>query len=300
MALLGLTIAAVVSVSVAAGAGAGPAEATSTISSAPEPVTAGESVRFVTALSNTGPATITHAELTLPMPSGLTVDSAEVSTGSCATASDQVHCVIGKLVAGRAAQVTVIARTLTPGRVSVTAMWSAVNSRGDKHDFPVTVTTTIAAPSPDLAAGYMKPSGDTLTTDPGTGATTSNPQVTTATIPASTDGTTAALSESNASGPSDACGPSAKCFGQISTITIEQTFSPGHPLRFAFLLDKSEIPKQTKLNTIPMYHDGVPVANCTGAPGVASPDPCVVSRTKLSTQDVEIVVLSSTNGRWRP
>jgi uncharacterized repeat protein (TIGR01451 family) len=300
MALLGLTIAAVVSVSVAAGAGAGPAEATSTISSAPEPVTAGESVRFVTALSNTGPATITHAELTLPVPSGLTVDSAEVSTGSCATASDQVHCVIGKLVAGRAAQVTVIARTLTPGRVSVTAMWSAVNSRGDKHDFPVTVATTIAAPSPDLAAGYMKPSGDTLTTDPGTGATTSNPQVTTATIPASTDGTTAALSESNASGPSDACGPSATCFGQISTITIEQTFSPDHPLRFAFLLDKTEIPKHTKVNTIPMYHDGAPVANCTGSPGVASPDPCIVSRTKLSTQDVQIVVLSSTNGRWRP
>ena len=49
-----------------------------------------------------------------------------------------------------------------------------------------------------------------------------------------------------------------------------------------------------------MYHDSVAVANCTGSSGVASPDPCVVSRKKLKKGDVEIVVLSSTNGRWRP
>lgn len=300
IALLVLIIAAVASASTAERAGAGPPAATVSLSSAPEPVTAGEPVRYVTALSDTGPATITHAALSLPMPSGLTVESAEASTGSCTTASDQVHCTIGTLAAGSAAQVTVIARTSNPGTVSVTAIWTAVNGRGDTHDFPVTVSTTVAAPSADHVAGFVPPAGDTLTTDPGTGATASNPQVTTATIPATADGTPAALSESNASGPSDGCGPSATCFGQVSTITIEQTFSPGLPLRFGFLLDKSEIPKQAKVNTIPMYHDGVLVANCTGSPGVASPDPCVVSRTKLATQDVRIVILSSTNGRWRP
>jgi hypothetical protein len=234
------------------------------------------------------------------MPSGFAVESAEASTGSCAAASDQVHCTIGTLASGSAAQVTVIARTSNPGAVSVTAMWTSVNGKGDTHIYPVTVSTTIAASSADHVAGFVPASGDTLTTDPGTGATASNPQVTTATIPATADGTPAALSESNAAGPSDGCAPSATCFGQISTITIEQTFSPGHPLRFEFLLDKSEIPKQTKLNTIPMSHDGVLVANCTGSLGVASPDPCIVSRTKLATQDVRIVVLSSTNGRWRP
>ena len=66
------------------------------------------------------------------------------------------------------------------------------------------------------------------------------------------------------------------------------------------MLDKSEIPKHTKIKKIPMYHDSVAVANCTGSSGVASPDPCVVSRKKLKKGDVEIVVLSSTNGRWRP
>ncbi|HKO26961.1 MAG TPA: hypothetical protein VJU80_05850 [Solirubrobacteraceae bacterium] len=291
---------AVASAPAAAGAGAGAPTVAASISSAPEPVTAGEPVRYLTTLADNGPATITHVELTLPMPSGVTVESAEASSGSCTTALDQAHCTIGTLVPGGAAQVTVIARTSTPGVVSVTAMWTAVSGLGDTHDYPATVSTTIAAPSADLVAGFVPPSGDTLSTDPGTGATASNPQVTTATIPATADGTPAALSEKNASGPGDACAPSATCFGQVSTITIGQTFSPGHPLRFAFVLDKSEIPKHTKLNTIPMYHDGVPVANCAGSPGVASPDPCVVSRTKLATQDVQIVVLSSTNGRWRP
>jgi uncharacterized repeat protein (TIGR01451 family) len=298
--LLVLTIVAVGSVSTAVSAATGPAEATSSVSSAPQPVTAGEPVRFVTAVSNTSPATITHVELTLPMPAGLTVESAETSAGSCTTAANQAHCVVGTLTSGSAAQVTVIARTSSPSVVPVTAMWSAVNTRGDTHDFPTTVSTTIAPPSPDHVAGYVEPSGDTLTTDPGTGATTSNPQVTTAAIPGSAHGTTATLSESNASDPNDGCAPSRTCFGQISTIAIEQTFTPGNPLRFAFLLDKTEIPKRTKPSTIPMYHDGVSVPNCTGSPGVASPDPCVVSRTKLSTQDVQIIVLSSTNGRWRP
>jgi hypothetical protein len=43
------------------------------------------------------------------------------------------------------------------------------------------------------------------------------------------------------------------------------------------------------------------VPSCTGAAGHASPDPCIWSRTKLKkTGDVQIVVFSSTNGRWRP
>ena len=121
-------------------------------------MTAGEPVRYVTALANNGPATITHVELTLPMPSGVTVESAEVSTGSCTTASAQVHCTIGTLASGGAAKVTVIAKTSRPGVVSVTAMWTAVNGLGDTHDYPVTVSSTIAAPSADLVAAFVPPS----------------------------------------------------------------------------------------------------------------------------------------------
>ena len=118
-------------------------------------------------------------------------------------------------------------------------------------------------------------------------------------MPSTQIGTQASLSEDDAA-PGEFCAPYKPCFGQVSTITIGQTFTPGNPLRFVFVLDKSEIPEDTRIKKIPMYHDSVPVPNCSGYAGTASPDPCVVSRKKLKKGDVQIVVLSSTNGRWRP
>ena len=55
-----------------------------------------------------------------------------------------------------------------------------------------------------------------------------------------------------------------------------------------------------------MFHDSVSVPTCTGAAGVASPDPCVSARRIIKPKhckkgqfEVEIDVNSSTNGRWR-
>jgi uncharacterized repeat protein (TIGR01451 family) len=265
------------------------------------PITVGLPVRYVTTIVDNGPSTLNHIKLALPLPTGMTVDSASTSAGSCTTASAEVDCSIGTLNAGESVQVSVIAGTSQTGTFSVTAFWSGDNDQNDPHDFSATTSTSVAALTGDAVTGYVPPSGDTFTTDPGTGATTGNPQVTTARVPATPDGTPASLAESNASGPSDGCGPGASCFGQISTITIGQTFTPANPLRFVFLLDKSEVPAGIKVGKIPMFHDGVLVPSCTGAAGAASPDPCVVSRTKLKKSgDVQIVVVSSTNGRWRP
>ena len=285
-----------------AASGAGTADVTATIVDEPAtPITVGEPVRYLTTLTDNGPSTLNHIELTLPLPAGMTTVSASTTAGSCSTRSSRVDCSIGTLKAGQAAQVSVIARTSQTGTFSVTALWSGDNDENDPHDFSATTSTSVSARTADVVNGYVPPPGDTLTTDPGTGATTANPQVTTATVPATPNGTPASLGESNASGPSDSCGPGASCFGQISTITIGQTFTPGHPLRFLFVLDKSEVPAGIKVGKIPMFHDGVLVPSCTGAAGTASPDPCVVSRTKLKKSgDVQIVVLSSTNGRWRP
>jgi uncharacterized repeat protein (TIGR01451 family) len=286
----------------AVGADAPQPTITVSIADAPDPVTAGEQVRYLTTLTNEGPATITHVELAFPLPAGMTVDSATPTTGTCTQASAEVDCQIGKLAAGDSVQVGVIANAPSQtGSVSVTAQWTADIGQDDPHQYFATATTSVVARSQDLIADYAPPAGETLTTDPGTGATTSNPQVTTARIPASAEGTPATLAESNASGPADGCAPSATCFGQISTITIGQTFSPGNPLRFTFGLDATEIPAHTKVSKIPMYHDGVLVPSCTGSAGQASPDPCVASRTQnKKTKDVAIVVLSSINGRWRP
>ena len=299
--LAALLAVALLAVPTAAGSDLSQPTVTASISDSPQPVTAGDVVRYVTTLVNHGPATINHTNLTLPLPAGMTPTSATASPGSCTTSSSQVTCTIGTLSAGESAQVSVLADTSTTGTFPVTALWLADVDSNDPHDYSATTSTNVVARTPDLVSSYVPSSGETITTDPGTGATTTNPQVTTATIPATTDGTPATLAESNASGSSDGCGPGATCFGQISTITIGQTLTPGNPFRFVFVLDKTELPSSVKIAKIPMFHDGVPVPSCTGAVGVASPDPCVSSRTKLKkTGDVQIVVFSSTNGRWRP
>ena len=230
---------------------------TAAIADAPDPVTAGEQVRYVTTLSNGGPATITHVELSLPLPGGMTATSAAASMGSCTTGSGGVACTIGTLTPGQSVEVSALADTSTTGSVSITAAWIADIGQDNPHQYFATTSTTVAAPSRDLVSGYVPPGGETLTTDPGTGATTTNPQVTTATVPATPEGAPATLAESNASGAADGCGTGATCFGQISTITIGQTFTAGNPLRFAFVLDKTELPKNVKVGTIPMFHDGV-------------------------------------------
>ena len=172
----------------ASGSSTGMPVVTAAIADAPDPVTAGEPVRYLTALSNEGPATITHVALAVPLPAGLTAVSATPSTGSCTAQAGEVDCTIGTLPAGGSAQVSVIARTSDTGTASVTAQWIADIGQDDPHQYFATTSTTVAAPSGDLVAAYVPPTGETLTTDPGTGATSANPQVTTAHVPATAEG----------------------------------------------------------------------------------------------------------------
>jgi hypothetical protein len=72
----------------------------------------------------------------------------------------------------------------------------------------------------------------------------------------------------------------------------------GDPLVLTFVIDSSLLPGDP--NTIVLQRDGVTVADCSGAPGVASPDPCIQSRTVLGSGDFEIVVLSSHASLWTP
>lgn len=69
------------------------------------------------------------------------------------------------------------------------------------------------------------------------------------------------------------------------------------PLRFAFLLDSSRVPAGETKDTIAIFRNDLSIAGCTGASGVADPDPCVESRS-LEGDDVEIVVLSSHASLW--
>jgi uncharacterized protein DUF11 len=295
----------------AAAALAGPAAAASpqaqvAISHTPDPVTGGHTVGYTTSFTNQSNNTLTHLALSVPAPSGGAAVLG-LPSSACAVKNSAVVCAFGSIRSGATVTATVLLRApASAAQFATTADWSVDESFNDtpkpdphRDNFPVTDTTNVQAPSQDAVSEYTLPSGDTLTTDPGTGATRTNPQVTTVRVPSTPLGVPASAAEVNASGSTDSCGPAADCFGQVSVVTVDAPpFPSGGPLKLVFDLDSSEIPGGLKIADIPMYHNGVLVPDCTGAAGVASPDPCVSSR--IGKKDAEITVLSSTNGRWRP
>jgi hypothetical protein len=44
--------------------------------------------------------------------------------------------------------------------------------------------------------------------------------------------------------------------------------------------------------------NGTLVPDCTGAPGIALPDPCVSSKTPLGGGDVQLTILTSKASAW--
>ncbi len=186
----------------------------------------------------------------------------------------------------------------TPTTLTNKVRWTGTSCGYHPCDVKVTrkTTTTVVAPSRSMVAEYVLPEGDTVVT--GTTVSKNDPLATSADIPETPLGTPVTINEVNATGPGDACGPAADCFGQISEITVGATFTPGGPMTFIFTVDGSQVPYGSLL---PLYHDGVLVPDCTGGSGEASPDPCVASRTYVpGTHDPIFTVYSSTNGRWRP
>lgn len=301
----------------ASSASADSSPAAVTLTGAPSPVTAGDTVAYLATLKNTGHRELESVKLTAPAPAGMSVVSV-ISAGTCTSSAAQAACTFGDVAGGASVSAMVIMKApSTPGTVKSSITWTSQIDAGhdpssySSHDHDKTLTFTastsisVQAASPNAISEYVLPAGGTVST--GSTTSESNPQSTTVAVPSTPAGAATAVSEVNATSPTDACGPSATCFGQISVVTVTAPpFSANAPLHLAFLLDSSEIPPYTDLKTIPMYHDGVSVPNCTGYSGVASPDPCVSARIVKKPPGchkgqftVEIDVLSSTNGRWR-
>jgi hypothetical protein len=85
--------------------------------------------------------------------------------------------------------------------------------------------------------------------------------------------------------------------GQALQITAPSA-STASPLVFVFRLDSTAIPSGDTAATIQVFRNGVPVADCTGSPGIASPDPCVDLRETLADGDIQLTVLTSAASLW--
>jgi hypothetical protein len=311
--LLLAVLATLVGASSALADGDGHGKVTATLTATPDPVTAGTPVALVTTFTNGTSAKLHNVTLAAPAPAGMSVVTV-VSAGSCTTSAGEAVCSFGDLPAGASASARVIMNApSSPGTANATFTWSAGDGDHDADDQDIAASTsfTIKAPDPDSVSEYVLPAGGTVST----GSTTSqtNPQSTAVSVPSTPAGTPTTLTEMNAAGPSDACGAGATCFGQISIVTVGSgPFPATDPLHLTFLIDAGELPRRIDLDDIQMFHDGVLVPDCTGGPGVASPASCVSARKLVSSKhskhpkhckkhcSVEIDVLSTTNGRWRP
>jgi hypothetical protein len=284
--------------------------ATATLTGTPNPVTAGGTVAYVTTFTNGLSKPLQNTQLDAPAPAGFSIVSV-VSAGSCTTSGSDATCQFGTLAQGATAAATVIMSVPSAaGSVGSSATWTTSDGDHDADDVTVTPSTsiTVKAPSQDAVATYVPPPGGNVNT--GTTTTPANPQSTGVDVPATAAGVATSLSEVSATGPTDACGPGATCFGQISVVTVAAPAFPAtDPLHLTFRIDSSELPKHfdaDDLQRLPLFHDGVNVANCTGGPGVASPASCISARKLIKPKHcrkgqftVEFDVLSTTNGRWR-
>jgi hypothetical protein len=134
--------------------------------------------------------------------------------------------------------------------------------------------------------------GGTVTTDTqGNGATPSEPVQTAVTSP---DAGTVAITETAAVGTP----PTGFTLVGAQVTVSAPGATPDAPLILVFLIDASRIPAGADQNAIQVFKDGVLVPACTGAPQIASPDPCVSDRQLLVGGDVQIAVLTSTASVW--
>ena len=258
----------------------------------PDPVTAGNGVEYLVTVMNAGPDDATDVTLVDTIPEGSTLTDAE----GCSVDGDTVTCDLGTLAPEGSASVSIVVRAPTVSS-QTTMTNSAIASAAEldpnaADNTSEEVTTVQPAPSnPNVATGFVSDDGGTVATGAGKGPTKKDPMTTAVTVPPGFPGVVTIVE-----GPITSCAPGFICFGQEANITAPET-TAGTPLRLTFNFHESTV-KTGKLSTIVMFHDNVLVPRCTGATGVAQPDPCISSVT-LVKGSVRVVVLSSENGTWR-
>jgi Domain of unknown function DUF11 len=284
-------------------------------------VSLGHYVAYTTTVTNGDTNNVTHLTLTAPAagstsPFPLTYVSGSPSTGSCsAPPALPLTCSLGSLASGATDTVTFVFRApaglpASGAGVSFAAQVTfdeGPNDQNSSHGDTklASAATTLGAVGNDFVTGFVPFAlGDDLQTAGDlTGPSNGNPQRTgleVAALAASSLGATGVVQEVShpATDTTSDCQAGFSCFGQTSFVTLPGVFSP--PLTLTFRFDDSEVPPGMTEAKLKMFHNGTLVPPCT-TPGVLSPGPtCLSSTTKFDDKDLGAVLLSSTNGSYRP
>jgi uncharacterized repeat protein (TIGR01451 family) len=110
----------------------------------PDPVRAGQSLRYTLTARNDGPSPATGVTVVDRLPAGAAFVSAQSTQGECARTGRRLTCDVGELASGASARVTVVVRApRKPGRIVSTATVSSDVEDTDAADNRVQLRTTV-------------------------------------------------------------------------------------------------------------------------------------------------------------
>jgi uncharacterized repeat protein (TIGR01451 family) len=289
-----VALAGTLAVLAAAGRAADP-NVSATAVGQPSPfVTAGLGATYTFTLDHPGTGTLTNTTFTSQLPAGAVFQSATPSRGSCpAPVAGKVTCNLGN-IPGNTLGVTVEVEFLAPAVTSMTMCGSASfkegGSDGDSSHAdttpPACAAWTVGSANDPNNRGACLNAGSSLST--GSDATASDPQNTSVTVG---DDACVTIREFAASNPSQDCGAGFKCSTQVSEV-LSPPCPETEPCQVSITFDKA-FGKVRRL-----FWDSQLVESCT-SPGVADPDPCLVSRTQLKGGDTRFVVAYLVDARLR-
>ncbi|HYZ77473.1 MAG TPA: hypothetical protein VE596_08870 [Gaiellaceae bacterium] len=319
---VGALVGAVALCGAATGRGANPGPNVSlSVSGAPGAVSLGHYVAYTATIHNGDSNNVTHVALAAPTagstsPFPLTYVSVSPSAGTCSAPPGlPLSCSFGSLKSGDTITVTFVFRApaaIPPSGAAVTfvaqtSFDEGPNDQNSSHTDTdaASASTTLGAVGSDFVTGFVPFSlGDDLETAGDlTGPSNGNPQKTGLDVPAfaaASLGATGVVQEvpHPATDTTSDCQAGFSCFGQTSFVTLPGVFSP--PLELSFRFDASELPPGMTDKKLRMFHDGVLVPRCT-TPGVLSPAPtCQSSTTTFDDKDLGALLLSNSNGSYRP
>jgi uncharacterized repeat protein (TIGR01451 family) len=137
----------------------GAADVSITKSGSPDPVNPGGQITFTLVVTNNGPDTDTHVTVTDPLPSGLTLVSALVTSGggTCILSGDTVTCELGDMPNGdtRTITITVDVSASKRGTIVNTATVTGGVADPNPSNNTATATVTITSPAPATAVPTM-------------------------------------------------------------------------------------------------------------------------------------------------
>ena len=270
-------------------------------------------ISYEATVTNRGRSAITHVSLIAAFSSGLSLVSANPSTGSCQTGGGALTCTLGRLPSGASATVAVVARSPHVEGVATASFTASFDERLNDGSAPDpkqdTVSqdeqTTVEAIAGTAASFVPQGASVELSTDPtGAGvASVADPLIGEVGITSAPASTLALIEEVAAP---FSCPRRVICRGgDWLHADIPGTYDP--PLAFGFRWDGSISPSNLSAKKFAVLYteclDGCPIQviskRCSSASPAASELPCLRGVARLADGDWVATLLSEHNGHMR-